>query len=159
MGDNGTVSSTEDTASTLDTTGVHAPSAQDPEVQQRLERRYPPDRISRPVKITATVAFAAIALAWLVWAALFHSNPPVGAQVSEFAVVDAGEITATLVVDRPDPSVAVTCQVYAEAVDYERVGEKVVHVGPGTETVERITVSVRTFRQAASVGTTGCTVD
>ena len=40
-------------------------------------------------------------------------------------------IGVTVTVDRPDPSVAAECLVFAQAVTYDRVGETGVRVEPG----------------------------
>ena len=70
----------------------------------------------------------AVALGWLIWAALFHSQPAVAAQVSSYTVVSDTLIEVTLTVDRRDPTQPVTCRVLAQAADHSAVGEQQVGV-------------------------------
>ena len=57
------------------------------DVAERLRRRYPRRRVPRPLLFVAIGVGVAVALGWLVWAALFHSQPAVAAQVSAYSVV------------------------------------------------------------------------
>ena len=71
---------------------------------------------------------AAIGLGWLIWAALFHSRPEVGAQVSAFTVVSDTAIDVTLTVERREPARPVSCRLIAQAADSGTVGEQRVSV-------------------------------
>jgi len=139
----------------MDNTEVIEPS---PEVAERLRRRYPPPRVPRPVKIALVVVVSAVAMVWLIWAALVHAQPDASAQVSKYVVADAS-IAVTVTVDRPDPSRPVTCRVIAQAQDFQTVGEQQVPV-PATEAkVVDVTVEVKTLRRATSASVKGCTLD
>ena len=90
---------------------------------ERLRRRYPalagaPTAADR--RWSASVC--AIALGWLIWAALFHSRPAVAAQVSAYTVVSDTAIDVTLTVERRDPAQPVTCRVLAQAADFSAGG-------------------------------------
>jgi len=101
----------------------------------------------------------AIALGWLIWVALFHSQPAVAAQVSAFSVVSDTAIDVTLTVDRRDPAQPVTCRVLAQAADLSNVGEKYVAVGPATVPVVDVKLTLVTLRRATVATVQGCTVD
>ena len=136
-------------------TGVIEPS---PEVAERLRRRYPPPRVSRPIKIALVAVGVLVAMSWLVWAALVHAQPDVSAQVSKYVVADTS-MAVTVTVDRPDPSRPVTCRVIAQAADFQTVGEQQVPVTATEAKVVNVTVDVKTFRRATSASVKGCTLD
>ena len=124
------------------------------DVAERLRRRYPRPRLPRPLLVVAIGIGAAIALAWLIWAALFHARPAVAAQVSAFSVVSDTAIEVTLTVDRRDPGLPVTCRVLAQAADFSAVGEQQVSVA--ATTAARLTLASTAptgSRPSASSGT------
>lgn len=136
-------------------TGVIEPS---PDVAQRLRRRYPPPRVSRPVKITLVAVGVVIALSWLIWAALVHAQPDVSAQVTKYVAAD-GSIAVTVTVDRPDPSRPATCRVIAQSEDFQTVGEQQVPVPATQANLVNVTADVKTLRRATSASVKGCTLD
>jgi hypothetical protein len=115
--------------------------------------------VPRPVLIVAIGIGVAIALSWLIWAALFHSRPAVAAQVSAFSVVSDTAIEVTLTVDRRDPARPVTCRVLAQAADFSAVGEQQVAVAGGAARVVDQKLTLVTLRRAATATAKGCTVD
>jgi len=129
------------------------------EVAARLRLRYPPPRMPRAAKIALVAAGTAIALTWLIWAALVHATPAVAADVSAYKVKNDTVISVTMTVDRRDPAVAVTCQVAAQSADYQVVGEQRVPVPARAEKVVNVTIDVTTLRRATSASVKGCTVD
>jgi HAMP domain-containing protein len=94
--------------------------------------------------------------AWLVWVATSGADPAVSARVDAFQVVSATDATATVSIQRPDPTVAVECLVYAQAVSYERVGELPLKVPPGTSVHTTVDVALRTFKTATTVQIESC---
>ena len=52
-----------------------------------LRRRYPQPRVPRPAKIASVGVGVAVAMSWLIWAALAHSRPAVAAQVAAYTVI------------------------------------------------------------------------
>ncbi len=139
----------------MDNKGVSEPSA---EVAERLRRRYPPPRVSRPIKIALIAVGVIISLSWLIWAALVHAQPDVSAQVSRYVAAD-DSIAVTVTVDRPDPSRPVTCRVIAQAQDFQTVGEQRVPVAATEAKIVNVTVEVKTLRRATSASVKGCTLD
>lgn len=124
---------------------------------ERLRRRYPPSRPPRPLLIIAVTLLAAGSLVWLLVTATMHSSPVVSADVSAFNVLSDGEISVTVTVDRPDPSVAVVCRLVAQATDFQTVGAiDNLEVGPRPERVVNVTVTMKTLRRATSASVKGC---
>jgi hypothetical protein len=129
------------------------------DVAERLSRRYPKPRVPLPLLVVAIGIGVAVALSWLIWAALFHSQPAVAAQVSAFSVVSDTAIDVTLTVDRRNPAQPVTCRVLAQAADFSSVGEQEVAVAGTTARVVDQKLTLVTLRRAATVTAKGCTVD
>jgi hypothetical protein len=125
---------------------------------ERLRRRYPPPRLSRPVLVALVAAVSAVGLAWLVWAALLHANPEVTAQVSSFRVVSDTTMEVTMTVQRSDPGVAATCRVIAQAVDFQPVAEQEVAIEPSTIKLGDVSLRLTTLRRATSASVSGCEV-
>lgn len=123
---------------------------------QRIRERYP----TRPGRRIFLIALTGVALAlgtvWLVWAAWTSSHPAVSGQVSGFDVVSDTEITVHLIVERSDPSIAATCQVFVQSESFERVGELAVAVPPASDSQVRLDVPVKTFKRATSASLEAC---
>ena len=123
--------------------------------RERVRRRYPKQRFSPAV--LAVLGLVVLALvAYVVWVATSRANPQVSGRIDTFDVVSDNEMTATLTVDRPDPSVAAKCFVIVQAVTYDRVGELWVQVPPGTERLTTVPVSVRTFKRGTAITVESC---
>ena len=130
-----------------------------PAAAERLRLRYPPSRLSRPVLIGAVVLLGVVFLTWLIWAATVHANPVVSGQVSAYRVVSDREIDVTVTVDRPDPSMAVVCNVVAQAADFQAVGAlDRLEVPPRAERVVNVTVTLKTLRRATSASVKSCSL-
>mgnify|MGYP002735319945 CR=1 FL=1 len=125
--------------------------------RQRIAERYPTRR--RPW-LAPLIAVPLVALVgfWL-WLSAFHSNPPLLADVAAFEVVSDQEIRVRVLVDRAQPEVSGQCLVYAQAPDYERVGELMVPVPAADRKVEYIEVTIRTFRRSTSASVDTCSAD
>jgi len=128
------------------------------EVAERLRRRYPPSRMPRAAKVALVGAGVAVALTWLIWAALVHATPAVAADVSAYRVQSDTVINVTMTVDRRDPALAVTCRVVAQSADYQIVGEQQVPVEATPQKVVNVTVDLTTLRRATSASVKGCTL-
>ncbi|MFT3832807.1 MAG: DUF4307 domain-containing protein [Micropruina sp.] len=123
--------------------------------RERIRRRYPPKRMS-PVVITVVGVVIVALVGYVIWVAAHRANPPVTARIDTFAVVSDTEMQATLVVDRPDPAIAVKCFLIVQAVSYERVGERWIDVPSDTEQLTRVPVSLRTFKRGTSISVDSC---
>ena len=112
----------------------------------------------RPFLLLAICIGVAVALGWLIWAALFHSRPAVAAQVSAFTVVSDTAIDVTLTVDRRDPAQPATCRVLAQAQDHSAVGEQQIIVAATTARVVNQKLTLVTLRRAVTATVEGCAV-
>lgn len=123
-----------------------------------LAERYGRSRRGGRVLVAVVVGLIVLAgLVWVGWAAWFHSNPDIRAEVASFDVVDAHEVRAKVEVRLGGDDVTGTCLVRATALDHTIVGERNVQVaelGEGTSWV-----SVRTERRATSVTLERCSAD
>jgi Domain of unknown function (DUF4307) len=126
---------------------------------ERLRRRYPKPRVSRPLLVALISVGVALALTWLVWTALLHSRPVVAAEVVTFRIDSDTSVAATISVERRDPSLPVTCRVLAQAADFQPVGEQLVPVAASSDNVVNASVALTTLRRATAVVVRGCTVN
>ncbi len=128
------------------------------EDRARITARYP---ARRPVDVLVTVlALAALiaAITIVVFAALERANPPVDAMVRQFDVTSPQEIAVTIVVQRSDPAQPAICSLFAQAVNYEYVGELDVVIPPGTEKLTKVDLTVKTLKKATSVSVERCDI-
>ena len=125
---------------------------------ERLRRRYPKPRMPRPLLVGLIGVGVVLALTWLVWIALLHSRPAVAAQVVTFRIDSDTSVSATISVERRDPSLPATCRVLAQAADYQPVGEQQVPVAASANRVVEADLMFATLRRAAVVVVKGCTV-
>ena len=112
----------------------------------------------RPLLVGLISVGVVLALTWLVWTALQHSQPAVSAQVQAFQVTSDTSVSVTISVQRPDPSVPVTCRVLAHAADFQPVGEQQVEVASSTRQIVDVNLVLTTLRRAAAVVIKGCAV-
>ena len=87
----------------------------------------------RPLLVGLIGVGVVLALTWLVWTALLHSRPAVAAQVLTFRIDSDTSVSATISVERRDPSVPVTCRVLAQAADFQPVGEEQVSIAASSD--------------------------
>lgn len=131
----------------------------DSSAAERLRRRYPPSRVPRRAWIPFAVALGLIGGAWLIWTAWVGAHPPVVGQVTAFTVVSDNQVDVSLTVQRTNPSQPVTCTVIAQAISYETVGQLPVAVAPSENELERVKVSMRTFKRATSASLESCVLE
>lgn len=128
------------------------------EDRARIAARYPTRRaVDVLVAVVAVVALLG-GLAIVVQAGLVRANPPVEAMVRQFDVTSAEEIAVTLVVQRSDPSLPATCSLFAQAVNYEYVGELDLPIPPGTEKLTKVDLTMKTLKRATSVSVERCEI-
>ena len=127
----------------------------DPEVSQRLARRYPVRRRLLDWRVLAVLC-GALAVLWTIWVAVDGATPPVAARVDAFRVVSDTEVTVTVTLEREDPALAARCLLFVQAVSYERVGELQVEVPADGQPVTRQDLTVRTFKRGTSASLEGC---
>jgi hypothetical protein len=127
-------------------------------VAERLRRRYPRPRLPRPVLVALVALLVAVAGWWLVTTAWQRARPPISAEVSAFQVETDTKINVTLTVERPDPSLPVTCRVVAQANDAGIVGEQAVTVPAAAARQVELSVTLITLRRAVTAEVRGCSV-
>jgi hypothetical protein len=125
---------------------------------ERLRRRYPKSRMPRPLLLGLIGVGVVIAMTWLVWTALLHSRPAVAAHIQAFRIDSDTSVSATLTVERRDPSVPATCRVLAQAADFQAVGEQQVPIAASRDRVVDVNLVLTTLRRATTVVAKGCTV-
>jgi Domain of unknown function (DUF4307) len=114
--------------------------------------------MSRPLLVGLIGVGAVLALTWLIWTALLHSRPVVAAEVVSLRIDSDTSVSATISVERRDPSMPVTCRVLAQAVDFQPVGEQLVPVAASSDHVVNASVMLTTLRRATGVVVSGCTL-
>jgi hypothetical protein len=112
----------------------------------------------RPLLVGLIVVGVVLALTWLVWTALLHSRPAVNAEIVAFRIDSDTSVSATISVERRDPSVPATCRVLAQAADYQPVGEQQVSIASGTDRIVEASLVFTTLRRATTVMVRGCTL-
>lgn len=124
--------------------------------EARIKARYP--RRTAVDYVLFSLAFATLigTIALVAFFGIRQSSPPIATMVRSFEVVSPTEITAQLVVQRTRPEDAAQCAIYAQALSYEKVGEDIVEVPPGTEKLTVVTVSIHTIKEPASLSVEGC---
>jgi len=124
----------------------------------RIARRYPPSRTPRWLWIPVAAVAGALLLTWTVWSGWHHANPDAVAHVVSFKVVSDTQIDVQITVQRADVHSRVQCQVKAEAISYDTVGELPFTWEPNGEELQTQWVSVRTFKKAVTAELDYCKV-
>ncbi|MDO5683510.1 MAG: DUF4307 domain-containing protein [Propionibacteriaceae bacterium] len=125
--------------------------------RERIAARYPQRR--RPWLVPVIAAPLLALLVFWLWISAFHANPPLTADVAGFEVTSDQEIKVTLNVDRSRPEVTGHCLVFAQAPDFERVGELRVPIAASDRKVEQMHVTIRTFRLSTTASVERCVAD
>ncbi len=106
--------------------------------------------------VTLVTLGTAVAMTWLIWAAWLNSQPVASAQVPYYNVTSDTSIDITITVQRPDPSVPVTCRVLAQSTDFQPVAELEVEIPASTVKLVDTKVTLTTLRRATSASVSGC---
>jgi Domain of unknown function (DUF4307) len=125
---------------------------------ERIRLRYPRALIPRPVLVALIGLILLVGGTWLLWVASVRANPPVSARISAYTVQSDTRVTATLTVDRADPTRPVACRVMAQATDFQPVGEEVVEVRGTADQVVNVRVDLTTLRRATTAVVRECFV-
>lgn len=125
--------------------------------RRRIAERYPVRK--RPWLIPLIAVPLVALLGFWLWLSAFHSNPPLTADVTSFVVTSDTEIAVRVMVDRSSPEVTGQCLVFAQAPNFERVGEVWLAVPPSQREVEQVDLTIRTFRRSTSASVDRCTAE
>jgi hypothetical protein len=106
--------------------------------------------------IAGVAVVAAAGLAWLAWAAIVGSNPPVTSRLLGFEITSPTSAKATIQVDRTKSTEA-SCRLQAKAADFSIVGELTLTVPADSPRHQTLPATLTTQRAATSVVLIGCT--
>jgi hypothetical protein len=124
---------------------------------ERMVQRYGTDRSrGRAVVVALSAVVATAFLVWLAWAAWFHSDPAIEAEVVAFDVVDTHETRVRVEAQFRDDRVEGGCLLRATASDHTIVGELNLTVAELRE-AGNDWIPVRTEREATTVTLVRCT--
>lgn len=103
-------------------------------------------------------ALGAVLLVWAVWAGWRYANPDVVAKVVKFKVVSDTRIDAEVTVQRSDVTTRVTCQVSAQAISYDTVGQLPFTWESNGQELQTQWVTIKTFKTPVTAVVDWCKV-
>lgn len=116
-------------------------------------QRYPERR--RRLWIPLAIVLAVLGVAWLAWAGSYGAGA-VTARVDAFRVLSDTRMEVTVTIDRPGVDQAAVCQLFAQAVTYERVAELPIRVEAGGTRLTTRTYTLNTIRRATAADVEKC---
>ena len=117
------------------------------------EERYGAAKATRWPAIALIVAI--LGVGWLMWSALYHSNPPLRSQLVSFTITNDREATVRYFIERSDSQQVVVCTLIARDYDKNIVGQIDQEIGAGKSKVELVTV-VPTRSESVNADVSSC---
>ena len=117
------------------------------------EERYGAAKATRWPAIALVVAI--LGVGWLLWSALYHSNPPLRSQLVSFTITNDREATVRYFIERSDSQQVVVCTLIARDYDKNIVGQIDQEIGAGKSKVELVTV-VPTRSESVNADVSSC---
>ena len=117
------------------------------------EERYGAAKATRWPVIALVVAI--LGIGWLMWSALYHSNPPLRSQLVSFTITNDREATVRYFIERSDSQQVVVCTLIARDYDKNIVGQIDQEIGAGKSKVELVTV-VPTRSESVNADVSSC---
>ncbi len=117
------------------------------------EERYGVAKATRWPAIALVVGI--VGIGWLVWSALYHSNPPLRSQLVSFAITDDRSASVRYFIERQDSNQVVVCTLIARDFDTNIVGQIDQEIPAGKSKVELVT-DVPTRSQAVNADVSSC---
>ena len=117
------------------------------------EERYGAPKSTRWPAIALVVAI--VGIGWLMWSALYHSNPSLRSQLVSFAITDDRSASVRYFIERADSNQVVVCTLIARDFDKNVVGQIDQEIPAGKSKVELITV-VPTRSKAVNADVSSC---
>lgn len=117
------------------------------------EERYGAAKATRWPAIALVVAI--LGVGWLMWSALYHSNPPLRSQLVSFTITSDREATVRYFIERSDSQQVVVCTLIARDYDKNIVGQIDQEIGAGKSKVELVTV-VPTRSESVNADVSSC---
>jgi len=105
--------------------------------------------------LSPAIFFAVTGIAWLLWAGLHHSNPPIRYSLISYSITSEKEISVRYSVQRHDKNQIVICTLIARDFDKNVVGQVDDEIEPGLAALER-TTSVQSRGPAVNADVIGC---
>jgi hypothetical protein len=117
------------------------------------EERYGAAKATRWPAVALVVAI--LGIAWLMWSALYHSNPPLRSQLVSFTIESDREASVRYFIERQDSQQVVVCTLIARDYDKNIVGQIDQEIGAGKSKVELVTL-VPTRSTAVNADVSSC---
>jgi ABC-type transporter Mla subunit MlaD len=116
-----------------------------------LAERYgrPGDTRRRPLAVALVLVLAVISVAWVGWSAWSHADDDATGYLVSYTVTSDTSTEVTVQIDRRTGA-AVECDVYAQAADHSRVGERMLRIPEGEPGELRLTETITTQRRAVN---------
>jgi hypothetical protein len=96
-----------------------------------------------------------LGVSWLLWTALYHSNPPLRSQLVSFTITNDREASVRYFIERTESQQVVICTLIARDYDKNIVGQVDQEIGAGKSKVELVTV-VPTRSEAVNADVSSC---
>ena len=111
---------------------------------------------SKGVKWPAVaIVVAILGIGWLLWSALYHSNPPLRHQLVSFTIESDREASVRYFIERSDSQQVVICTLIARDFDKNIVGQIDQEIAAGKAKVELVT-AVPTRSEAVNADVSSC---
>ena len=117
------------------------------------EARYGAAKATRWPAIALVVAI--LGIGWLLWSALYHSNPPLRSQLVSFTIESDRQASVRYFIERSDSQQVVICTLIARDFDKNIVGQIDQEIGAGKSKVELVT-AVPTRSEAVNADVSSC---
>jgi len=119
------------------------------------EERYGVAKATRWPAIALVVAI--VGIGWLMWTALYHSNPSLRSQLVSFTITDDRSASVRYFIERQDSNQVVVCTLIARDFDKNIVGQIDQEIPAGKSKVELVTV-VPTRSESVNADVSSCRV-
>jgi len=117
------------------------------------EERYGAAKATRWPVIALVVAI--LGIGWLMWSALYHSNPPLRSQLVSFTITNDREASVRYFIERTDSQQVVVCTLIARDYDKNIVGQIDQEIEAGKSKVELVTV-IPTRSESVNADVSSC---
>ncbi len=117
------------------------------------EERYGAKKGTKWPVVAAIVAI--LGIGWLMWTALYHSNPPLRSQLVSFTIPSDREASVRYFIERTDSQQVVVCTLIARDFDKNIVGQIDQEIAAGKSKVELVTL-VPTRSEAVNADVSSC---
>ena len=117
------------------------------------EERYGAKKGTKWPVVAAIVAI--LGIGWLMWTALYHSNPPLRSQLVSFTIPSDREASVRYFIERTDSQKVVVCTLIARDFDKNIVGQIDQEIAAGNSKVELVTL-VPTRSEAVNADVSSC---